>query len=107
MRDYEVVFIVHPDLDEPAFKEVVDRVAGWIGSDGGTVHKVDVWGKRSLAYPIRKKTEGLYVLVNASFSPDRATEIERNMRLTEPIMRFIVTSKDVEEAPASTESPES
>lgn len=98
MREYEVMFIVHPDLEETAFKEVVDRVTGWVATDGGTVNKIDVWGKRTLAYPIRKKTEGLYVLVSASIPPERATLIERNMRLTEPIMRFLVTSRDAQES---------
>lgn len=98
MRDYEVVFIVHPDLEEAAFKEVVDRVAGWVTADGGTVNKIDVWGKKTLAYPIRKKTEGQYVLVKASIPPEKTTTLERNMRLTEPIMRFLVTSRDAEES---------
>jgi small subunit ribosomal protein S6 len=93
MRSYEVVFIVHPDLEETAFKEIVDRVTGWITEDGGTVSKVDVWGKRELAYPIRKKSEGQYVLLETEMVPDFCVELERNMRLTEPIMRFLVTSK--------------
>ena len=98
MREFEVVFIVHPDLDEPAFKEIVDRVAGWVSADGGAVNKLDVWGKRALAYPIRKKTEGQYVLLTASIEPEKAANLERNMRLTESIMRFLVTSKDAEES---------
>jgi small subunit ribosomal protein S6 len=98
MREYEVLFVVHPDLDESAFKDIVDRVTGWVSADGGTVDKVDVWGKKSLAYPIRKKTEGQYVLVKATINPEKASIIERNMRLTEPIMRFLVTSKDGQES---------
>lgn len=94
MRSYEVVFIVHPDLEEAAFKEIVDRVSGWITEDGGTVSKVDVWGKRELAYPIRKKTEGQYVLLETEMAPNFCVDLERNMRLTEPIMRFLVTSKN-------------
>ncbi|HUF39175.1 MAG TPA: 30S ribosomal protein S6 [Anaerolineales bacterium] len=92
MRKYEVVFIVHPDLEETAFKEIVDRVTGWVTAGGGTIEKADIWGKRNLAYPIRKKTEGQYVLLNATFPPEQTTVLERNMRLTEPIMRFLVTS---------------
>jgi small subunit ribosomal protein S6 len=97
MREYEVVFIVHPDLEETAFKEIVDRVTGWVSADGGSISKIDIWGKRTLAYPIRKKTEGQYVLLNASILPEKTVEIERNMRLTEPIMRFLVTSRDAQE----------
>ena len=92
MRNYEVVFIVHPDLEDSAFKDIVDRVTGWVTEDGGTVSKVDVWGKRELAYPIRKKTEGQYVLMETEMAPAFCATLERNMRLTEPIMRFLVTA---------------
>jgi small subunit ribosomal protein S6 len=94
MRSYEVVFIVHPDLEEAAFKEIVERVTSWIKDDGGSVAKADVWGKRDLAYPIRKKTEGQYVLLETEMAPSFCATLERNMRLTEPIMRFLVTSKN-------------
>ena len=94
MRSYEVVFIVHPDLEETAFKEIVERVTSWIKDDGGSVSKVDVWGKRDLAYAIRKKTEGQYVLLETEMAPSFCVTLERNMRLTEPIMRFLVTSKN-------------
>lgn len=93
MRNYEVLFIVHPDLEETAFKEVVERVSGWVSENGGTVGKVDVWGKRTLAYPIRKKKEGQYVLLETTMAPEFCSTLERNMRLTEPIMRFLVTGK--------------
>jgi small subunit ribosomal protein S6 len=93
MRSYEVVFIVHPDLDDAAFKETVERVSGWIAGDGGTVSKTDIWGKRDLAYPIRKKTEGQYVLLETEMEPAFCATLERNMRLTEPIMRFLVTAR--------------
>lgn len=94
MRNYEVVLIVHPDLEEAAFKEIVDRVAGWVTENGGSITKVDVWGKRTLAYPIRKKKDGQYVLIEAAMAPAFCATLERNMRLTEPIMRFLVSNKD-------------
>lgn len=94
MRDYEVVFIVHPDLDESAFDEVVDRVTGWITEAGGTVSNKDVWGKRELAYPIRKKKEGQYVLLNTQMAPSFCATLERNMRFLEPVMRFLITHKE-------------
>jgi len=94
MRDYEIVFIVHPDLDEAAFNQVVERVTGWISEANGTVSKLDIWGKRTLAYPIRKKKEGQYVYLEAQMAPSFCSTLERNMRLTEPIMRFLVTKKE-------------
>jgi small subunit ribosomal protein S6 len=94
MRDYEVTFIVHPDLDENAFAEILKRVQDWITESDGTVSKTDVWGKRKLAYAIRKKREGQYVHLNAKMAPSFCTTLERNMRLTEPIMRFLVVRLD-------------
>jgi small subunit ribosomal protein S6 len=94
MRDYEITVIVHPDLDETAFGEIIERIKGWITGSEGTVSNVDVWGKRKLAYEIRKKNEGQYVLLHAQMAPSFCTELERNMRLTEPIMRFLVVRED-------------
>lgn len=92
MRNYEVVFIVQPDLDETALTGVVDRVKGWITEAGGTIGNVDMWGKRRMAYAIRKQREGQYVIVKAEMAPTYTTELERNMRLFEPVMRFMVTA---------------
>ncbi len=94
MRNYEVTFIVHPDIDGNAFNEIVERVSEWITEAGGTVSKVDLWGKRKLAYPIRKKNEGQYVLIHSLMTPSFCTTLERNMRYTEPIMRFLVVRED-------------
>jgi len=88
MRDYELIFIVHPDLDENAFNEVTNRIRTWITEDGGEVSKTDLWGKRKLAYHIRKQTEGQYVLMQAKMSPSFGVTLERNLRLLEPVMRF-------------------
>ena len=93
MRSYEVVFIVHPDLDENALKGVIDRVQGWITGSGGTVDKVDQWGKRRLAYSIRKQREGQYVCMETQFNPTFSAELERNLRFVEPVMRFSIISK--------------
>jgi small subunit ribosomal protein S6 len=94
MREYEVVFIVHPDLDESAFKEIVDRVKGWITESGGEVSNTDIWGKRKLAYPIRKQNEGQYVLLKTKMPASFCSELERNLKLQEPVMRYLVTSEE-------------
>jgi small subunit ribosomal protein S6 len=91
MRKYEVAYIVHPDLDETAFKEVQERVNSWISDAGGKVTNVDLWGKKKLAYEIRKQTEGQYVLINTEMPPSFCAELERNMQLQESIMRYMVT----------------
>lgn len=94
MRSYEVVFIVHPDLDEAAVNETVEKVKAWVTAGGGTVEKVDFWGKRRLAYPIRKRREGYYVLLETQMPPALVGQLERNMRLHEPVMRYLITRTD-------------
>ena len=85
------MLIVHPDLDETAFNGVIEKVKGWITTSGGTISKVDVWGKRRMAYAIRKQREGQYVLINAEFAPAFSADLERNLRFLEPVMRFMIT----------------
>lgn len=92
MRNYELVFIVQPDLDETAFNETVDRVKSWVDEAGGKVGKADVWGKRKLAYLIQKQREGQYVLLNISLPPEATRELERNIRFLEPVMRHMLTA---------------
>lgn len=94
MRNYELVFIIHPDLDETSTTDTVEKVSGWITESGGTVTKVDMWGKRQLAYPIRKQKDGQYVLIQAQIDPSFGSELERNLRFQEPVMRFLLTRAD-------------
>jgi small subunit ribosomal protein S6 len=93
MRNYEVVVIVHPDLDENALKTLVERIQGWITAAGGTIDKTDMWGKRRMAFSIRKQREGQYVYMETQFAPSFSTELERNLRLNEPVLRFSIISK--------------
>lgn len=92
MRKYELVCIIQPDLDETAFNGIVERVKGWVSDAGGTVDKVDVWGKRRLAFPIRKQRDGQYVLLNITLTPKATAELERNLRFLEPVMRHMLAS---------------
>jgi small subunit ribosomal protein S6 len=91
MRNYEVAFIVHPELNEEAMSGLIDRVKGWITGSGGVVGEIDQWGRRRLAYAIRRQSEGQYVFVPAQLPTQATRELERNLRLTEPIMRFMIT----------------
>jgi small subunit ribosomal protein S6 len=92
MREYEVVLIALPDIDETNLNTMVDKVKAWITTAGGTVSKVDKWGKRRLTYTIRKQREGQYVLIKAEMDPKFTSELERNLRFLEPIMRFMISS---------------
>jgi small subunit ribosomal protein S6 len=91
MRNYELVCIAQPDLDETAFNEVVERVKSWVTEAGGNIVKEDVWGKRKLAYLIRKQREGQYVLFNITMPADATQELERKIRFLEPVMRHMLT----------------
>jgi small subunit ribosomal protein S6 len=92
MRNYEIVFIAQPDLDETALNSVVEKVKGWITEAGGSVEKVDLWGKRHMTFAIRKQREGQYVFIQAQMAPSFSAELERNMRFLEPVMRFLITA---------------
>jgi small subunit ribosomal protein S6 len=91
MRTYEVVLIVHPELDETAFKEVIEKVQGYITTAGGSLVKLDVWGKRRLAYMINKQRDGQYAIITADFAPSFTAELEHLLRFLEPVMRFMIT----------------
>ena len=91
MRNYELVCIVHPDLDENAFKAVVEKVSGWVTESGGSVDKVDVWGRRRMAYHINKQREGQYVLLHLSLNANATAQLERNIRFQESVMRSMLT----------------
>ncbi len=94
MRDYELTFITHPELDKEAIDEIVAKVQGWISQAGGNVAKVDLWGKRTLAYPIRKQKEGLYVYMEMKMPAKFTAELERNLRFLEAVMRFMIVYKE-------------
>ena len=94
MRSYELMYLVHPDLEESAFNELVEKVNGWITESGGQVDNVDLWGKRRLAYPIQKQTEGQYVLMKTQLETAFCSELEHNLGLQEPIMRFLLTADE-------------
>lgn len=92
MKNYELVCIIQPELDETAFKGAVEKIQGWVTEIGGTVDKVDVWGRRRLAYTIHKQREGQYVLLNLSLNPKSTSELERNIRFLEPVMRHMLVA---------------
>lgn len=94
MRAYELIVIVHPGLDEAAVNQALDKIKGWVTAASGTVDSVDAWGKRRLAYAIQKQTEGLYYLLNIHTNPAANADLERNLRILEPVMRFSIVAKE-------------
>ena len=91
MRKYELVCVIQPDLDETAFNGVVEKVKGWISDLGGSVDKVDVWGRRKLAYIIKKQREGQFVLLNMTMNPSATAELQRNLRYQETLLRHMLS----------------
>ncbi len=91
MRDYELLVVTQPDLDEAALGEVNAKIEGWINEAGGTIKKTDAWGKRRLAYEIRKQRDGVYVLFQVTMPPSYTSELERNLRFVETVMRHMIT----------------
>lgn len=92
MRSYELVCIIQPDLDETAFNGVLDRLKSWVSETGGSVDKVDVWGRRRMAYHIHKHREGQYVLLNITMNPAATSGLERNIRFQENVMRHMLSA---------------
>jgi small subunit ribosomal protein S6 len=92
MRKYELVCIVHPELDETAFNGLIEKVKGWIIESSGTVDKVDVWGRKRLAYLIRKQREGQYVLFNVTLPATATAALDQNLRFQEPVIRYMITA---------------
>lgn len=94
MNEYEVLYVVTPELDEETNRQVIDKFAEIITANGGEIAQTDEWGKRKLAYVIDYKTEGYYVLVTFSAASEFPRELERNFKNDERIMRYMVTRKD-------------
>lgn len=96
MREYEVTVIVQPQLEEEARKELIARVSEWLVPDADEDSKPveNHWGSRKLAYPIRKFTEGYYVMYEAQLDGTRIKDIERNFQYNEDILRYMVVRKE-------------
>ena len=87
MRQYELMVILDPETEERTVGTTMERFLTVVKNDGGTVDNVDIWGRRRLAYDIKKKSEGIYVVVTMTTEPDTAQELDRQLNLSESIMR--------------------
>jgi small subunit ribosomal protein S6 len=90
MRDYELAFIIKPSIEGDDVTAVVDTVSGYIGAINGEVTSVDVWGRRTLAYPIDNHREGTYVLLQTKIPPASLVELERDLKLSEDVIRYLL-----------------
>lgn len=87
MRDYEMMIILDPTVDERNLGVYIDKLLQVVPNEGGSLEKVDIWGKRRLAYDIQKHSEGTYVVVNMKAAPETAQELDRQLGLNESILR--------------------
>lgn len=98
MREYELMYILDPTLDEDGTKALIGQVEDFMAKQGIKVEKTDPWGKRRLAYNIGKHWEGYYVLNLLQAPSDSLTELERRLRVTDGVLRFITVRIDEEQA---------
>jgi len=93
LRDYEVLYIVRADLDDDKVQDAVKRVNTLIERSGGTLERLNLWGKRKLAYEVKHQKEGAYVLQDFQLDPTRVPELEAGLKITEEVLRHLVVRK--------------
>lgn len=97
MREYELTIIIRAELDEEARNSLIERVVGWIplpAGDDVPEPAINQWGRRTLAYPINKQTEGFYVLIESEMEAGRIADLERNITYNDDILRHLVVRKE-------------
>ena len=87
MRHYEIMIILNPETDERTIAPTLEKLLQIVPSSGGTVDKIDTWGKRRLADDIKKKSEGFYIVVDRTTTPEIAQELDRQLGLNESVLR--------------------
>lgn len=108
MRDYEILYIVRPDLDDEQVAEAVQKVNTLIANSGGTSQRTDVWGRRRLAYEVDHLREGHYVLTEFELDPNRVGEIESSLKISDTVFRHLIVRrppKAVAAGPAPAAAP--
>ena len=93
MNSYELLYILNNELADEAKEQVIEKLNAVVTANGGTIDNVDKWGTRRLAYPINYKNEGYYVLVNFTAPATLPDELERVMRITDSVIRFMIVKK--------------
>ncbi|QGQ20760.1 30S ribosomal protein S6 [Cellulomonas sp. JZ18] len=94
LRQYEIMIILDPEIEERTVAPSLDKYLTVVKTEGGTVDKVDVWGRRRLAYDIKKKSEGIYAVVDFTASPATAKELDRQLGLNEVVLRTKVLRRE-------------
>ncbi len=87
MRQYELMMIINPELDERRVQPTLDKMLAVVTKEGGKIDNIDIWGRRRLAYDIQKKSEGIYAVVTMTAESATAKELDRQLGLNESVMR--------------------
>ena len=94
MRHYETVFIINPELSEEDTQATVEKFTGILDAGGATLVKLDLWGRRRLAYEVKKFSKGFFVLMDYGADPSAVDEMERNFKIDERVIRFLTVKKN-------------
>lgn len=94
MRQYEMMVILDPEIEERTVAPSLDKYLSVVTTAGGSVDKVDIWGRRRLSFEIKKKSEGIYAVVDFTATPDTAKELDRQLRLNEAVLRTKILRPD-------------
>jgi small subunit ribosomal protein S6 len=94
LNDYELVFIVHPEVADDALDPIINNITQFITGKSGVVAEVVRWGRKKLAYPIKHVLEGNYILVKFKLDPSANRELENNLKILEKIMRYLLIKVD-------------
>jgi len=93
-RDYELGFILNPEVSEDEIRSLLDRIEQIVANYGGQIFKVNQWGRRRLAYPIERHRDGYYTFIDMTLTPKTVTEIERTLRVSETVFRYMMKRRD-------------
>lgn len=93
-RDYELGFILSPEVNEEETRAILDRIEQIVTAPGGQISKVTQWGRRRLAYPIQRHRDGYYIFTDMILTPETVAELERTLKVSEIVLRYVVRKRD-------------
>lgn len=93
-RDYELGFILNPEVSEEETRAILDRLQQIVATYGGQVVKVNQWGRRRLAYPIERNRDGIYIFIDMILTPETVLELERTLKVSESVLRHMIRRRD-------------
>ena len=94
MREYELVYILTPDISDESLSDAMDRVNRMVTGRGATINESQRWGRRRLAYPIKRFLEGTYVVSQLQMTPERAVDVDNGLKLAEEVLRHLLVRRD-------------